>query len=85
MQTSFRADLADLDGNATVSKDAAIATAIGHVSSSCRAIEGVPTAGDAAEEASSTRVITHSFSSGAVIESSKLEEWISPREPRAPP
>lgn len=45
LQTDFRADLADVDGNATVAKDAAVAKAVAHVKSSCGAFQGEPTAG----------------------------------------
>jgi Zn-dependent metalloprotease len=44
LQADFRADLADVDGNATVTKEAALATAVAHVKSSCGAVQGPPTA-----------------------------------------
>jgi Zn-dependent metalloprotease len=38
LETDFRADLADVDGNATVTKEQAIAKALAHVKSSCGAL-----------------------------------------------
>lgn len=77
LETDFRADLADVDGHATVTKDEATAKAIAHVKSACGAVQGEPTA-SAAELGVLSDPETHATLAYRVPASAQSERCLAP-------
>ena len=77
LQSDFRADLADVDGIATVTKETAIAKALAHVKTSCGAVSGEPTAA-AADLGVLSDPETHAALAYRVEISAQSEECIAP-------